>query len=125
MYTLGVVVAAKTASSRGSAVSNQVSESLAARALAKAGFLNPAFGANWCTKHEEVSFEEGFEKGPIWVFESERDRQLKPVNELRRAYPSGVLSDVEAGHSWVVEEGFTKHLICVGWFITIRAGKNS
>jgi len=44
----------------------------------KAGFLNPAFGATWCTKHEEVSFEEEFEDGPIWVFEREEINDLNP-----------------------------------------------
>jgi len=124
VYILGVVVAAKTASSRGSAVSNQVSKSLAARALAKAGILNPVFGANWCTKHEEVSFEEGFEKGPIWVFKGSEMDDLNPSTSSG-GHPFEVLSDVEAGDSWVAEEGFTKYLICVDWFVMIRAGKNS
>jgi hypothetical protein len=88
-----------------------VPESPAARALAKAGFLHPTFGANWCTKHENVSLKKRFEDRTIRVFKSKRNRRLKTIYEFGGPNPSGVLGDIEAGYGWVAKKRFTKHLI--------------
>jgi len=71
--------------------------------LSKAGFLDPAFGTDRCTKHEKVGFEKRFEDRPVWIFKSKGDGGLKSINQFRRAYPSRVLSNVKAGNSRVAE----------------------
>jgi hypothetical protein len=109
MIVLRVLFATNTAPRGGTAVSNTVPQSPAARTLAQARFFNPALNLDRGTEHKQVSFEE----------------RLETIDKFRRAQPSGVLCNGKTRYSWVVEKGFEEGFIGENWVISKHPRKDS